>query len=87
MVSQTSHVILFGLPPLGGPVGGSGVPTAPNGHRVAEDRRECYWLSVVTNCNVESNLTTIKDPARLVWQEVTKVQHYTLPSSLLGAQG
>jgi len=50
----------------------------PNERRVAEDRRDCYWLYVVTNCDAEPRLTTIKDPARLGWQEVTKVQHYAI---------
>ena len=49
----------------------------PNERRVAEDRRDCYWLYIVTNCNVEPNLQEpIKDPARLEWHEVTKVAHY-----------
>jgi len=37
----------------------------PNERRVAEDRRDCYWLYVVTNCDSEPKLETpIKDPAR-----------------------
>jgi len=27
-----------------------------NERRVAEDRRDCYWLYVVTNCNAEAKL-------------------------------
>ncbi len=50
----------------------------PNERRVAEDRRDCYWLYVVTNCNAEPKLEPIKDPARLDWREVTKVAHYWL---------
>jgi len=51
----------------------------PNERRVAEDRRECYWLYIVTNCNAEPVLQEpIKDPARLPWHEVTKVAHYYL---------
>jgi hypothetical protein len=51
----------------------------PNEKRVAEDRRDCYWLYVVTNCNSSSQLQEpIKDPARLPWHEVKKVQHYYL---------
>jgi len=46
---------------------------------VAEDRRDCYWLYVVSNCNCEIVLQEpIKDPASFPWQEVTKVQHYWL---------
>ncbi len=51
----------------------------PNEHRVAEDRRDCYWLYVVTNCSAEPQLQEpIKDPARFPWHEVTKVAHYWL---------
>jgi hypothetical protein len=47
----------------------------PNERRVAEDRRDCYWLYVVTNCALQEpsgpprcrNRITIRDPARLDW--------------------
>ncbi|MCX7866131.1 MAG: helicase-related protein [Limisphaera sp.] len=52
----------------------------PNERRVAEDRRDCYWLYVVTNCTGGPQLQEpIKDPARFQWHEVTKVAHYSLP--------
>jgi hypothetical protein len=51
----------------------------PNEKRVAEDRRDCYWLYVVTDCKGEPRLQNpIKDPARLQWHEVKKVDHYYL---------
>ena len=51
----------------------------PNERRVAEDRRDCYWLYVVTNCASTPELQEpIKDPARFPWHEVTKVAHYYL---------
>jgi superfamily II DNA or RNA helicase len=51
----------------------------PNERRVAEDRRDCFWLYVVTNCNATPTLQEpIRDPARLDWHEVTKVAHYYL---------
>jgi len=51
----------------------------PNERRVAEDRRDCYWLYVVTNCGSEPILQEpIRDPARFEWREVTKVAHYWL---------
>ena len=51
----------------------------PNERRVAEDRRDCYWLYVVTSCNTTPALQEpVKDPARLDWREVTKVAHYYL---------
>ncbi len=51
----------------------------PNERRVAEDRRDCFWLYIVTNCDTEPDLQEpICDPARLDWNEVTKVAHYYL---------
>ena len=51
----------------------------PNERRVAEDRRECYWLYMVTNCaNTPELQEPIKDPARFPWHEVIKVAHYYL---------
>ena len=51
----------------------------PNEKRVAEDRRDCYWLYVVTDCKTKPALQEpIRDPARFPWHEVTKVQHYWL---------
>jgi len=44
----------------------------PNEKRVAEDRRDCYWLYVVANCHREPQLEAIEDPARLPWHEVVK---------------
>ncbi len=44
---------------------------------MAEDRRDCYWLYVVTNCASAPELQApIRDPARFPWHEVKKVQHY-----------
>ena len=46
---------------------------------MAEDRRDCYWLYVVTNCAGKPTLQEpIRDPARFPWHEVKKVQHYWL---------
>ena len=51
----------------------------PNERRVAEDRRDCYWLYVVTHCASEPQLQEpIENPARFPWHEVTQVAHYYL---------
>ncbi|MGV8075575.1 MAG: helicase-related protein [Syntrophobacteraceae bacterium] len=56
----------------------------PNERRVAEDRRDCYWLYVVTNCASEPALQEpVSDPARFPWREVTKVAHYRLEVNAL----
>src|SRR5579884_3426613 len=63
------------------------VVLTPNERRVAEDRRDCYWLYVVTHCDTNPVLQPpIKDPARFDWNEVTKVAHYYLPVNTLTAQ-
>jgi len=47
--------------------------------RVAEDRPDCFWLHVVTDCDTEPKLQEpVGNPAKLQWVEVTKVQHYRL---------
>ena len=52
---------------------------SPNERRVAEDRRDCYWLYIVTNCAGEPVMQEpIQDPAKFPWHEVSKVQHYWL---------
>lgn len=51
----------------------------PNEKRVAEDRRDIYWLYIVTNCQDSPTLQEpIPDPARLEWHEVRRVDHYRL---------
>ena len=56
----------------------------PNERRVAEDRRDCYWLYIVTNCaSVPEVQEPIRDPAKYPWHEATKVQHYWLDVNAL----
>ena len=56
----------------------------PNERRVAEDRPDCYWLYVVTNCATEPALQDpIQAPARFPWREVTTVKHYHLSVNAL----
>lgn len=46
---------------------------------MAEDRRDLYWLYIVTHCDTEPRLEEpIKDPARFPWHEIKKVEHYRL---------
>ncbi|HOA61883.1 MAG TPA: helicase-related protein [Verrucomicrobiota bacterium] len=52
---------------------------SPNEKRIAEDRRDLYWLYIVTHCDTEPQLQEpIRDPARFPWHEVKKVEHYRL---------
>jgi hypothetical protein len=59
------------------------VVLTPNERRVAEDRRDCYWLYVVTSCKAQPALRQVRDPARFPWHEVVKVAHYCIDSTSL----
>jgi hypothetical protein len=51
-----------------GLAGGEGiVALTPNEKRTAEDRRDCYWLYVVTNCKSTAapKLISVRDPGQL----------------------
>src|SRR5207244_4998613 len=50
----------------------------PNERRVAEDRRDCYWLYVVTVCVTNPRLEkTIIYPAKQYWHAVSKDSNYS----------
>jgi hypothetical protein len=57
----------------------------PNEKRVAEDRPDCYWLYVVSNCKSPSPLLhdPILNPSKMPWIEVKKVDHYYLTLSAI----
>jgi hypothetical protein len=57
----------------------------PNEKRVAEDRSDCYWLYVVTECKSSSPLLNqpILNPSKMPWHEVTKIEHYYLTLSAI----
>ena len=74
---QSGELRLIEVKGLAGATGS--ILLTPNERRVAEDRPDCYWLYVVTNCATAPELQKpIEDPARFPWHEVTKVQHYWL---------
>jgi len=56
------------------------IPCTPNEKRTAEDRRDCYWLYVVTGCKQPEGpkLMQIADPAQLEWDEIRKIDHFAL---------
>ena len=63
------------------------VMLTPNEVRAAHDRRDCYWLYVVSNCRSTPDVKPIKDPAQFPWQEVLKVAHYALPLHQVAGRG
>jgi hypothetical protein len=71
-----------------GLAGDSGIiRLTPNEKRVAEDRRDCYWLYVVTNCADTAVLQApVADPAALDWHEVSQIAHYYLSVDALTRQ-
>ena len=74
---QSGELRLIEVKGLAAPTGS--ILLTPNERRVAEDRPDCFWLYVVTNCATSPELQEpIMDPARFPWHEVTKVQHYWL---------
>ena len=79
---QSGELRLIEVKGLAGATGS--ILLTPNERRVAEDRRECYWLYVVTNCSSDPELQNpIADPARFPWREFTKVEHYYLSVNAL----
>ena len=60
----------------------------PNERRVADDRRDCFWLYIVTDCKTDPKLQLpVQDPARFPWHEVKKVDHYYLSIEAMIGRG
>lgn len=78
---STGELRLIEVKGLGAKTGN--ILLTPNERRVAEDRRDCYWLYAVTNCDGEPKLEEVRDPAKFSWREVQKVLHYTLTVNTL----
>jgi hypothetical protein len=49
-----------------------------NEYKTAERLKEDYWLYVVFHCATEPSLNIIRNPSRLDWQAIVKVEHYRL---------
>ena len=74
---QSGELRLIEVKGLAGVTGS--ILLTPNERRVAEDRPDCFWLYVVTNCAGEPELQEpLKAPASFPWREVTRVAHYYL---------
>jgi hypothetical protein len=85
--TRSGELRLIEVKGLGG--GEGDIILTPNEHRVAEDRRDCYWLYVVTSSGTERpELTPVFDPADKPWRPITKIAHYTLSTrSLSSSEG
>jgi len=75
---ESGELRLIEIKGLSNPTGS--IMLTPNERCIAEDRRDCYWLYIVTCCPTSQPKLQlpIHDPTRFSWQEVTKVQHYWL---------
>jgi len=67
-----------------GRAGVGDVALSANEYKTAQRLGPDYWLYVVYNCASEPALHTIRDPARLGWKPVVKIEHYSLgPESIV----
>ncbi len=52
------------------------VALTTNEYKTAERLKNDYWLYVVLSCSTTPEIKIIRDPARLGWEPVVKVEHY-----------
>jgi hypothetical protein len=58
-----------------------------NEHDTAERLRQDYWLYVVFDCATTPRLIPVKDPSRLDWEPVVKIDHFTLSPDKIPKDG
>jgi len=62
------------------------VALSANEYKTAQRLKNDYWLYVVYNCASTPQVHAIRNPARLGWKPIVKVEHYACdPASILGA--
>ncbi|MFH1107953.1 MAG: helicase-related protein [Planctomycetota bacterium] len=62
------------------------VALTTNEYKTAERLKNDYWLYVVYNCASSPEVHAIRNPARLGWKSIVKVEHYVAgPNELLAA--
>jgi len=52
------------------------VALTSNEYKTAERLRQDYWLYVVFNCATQPEIHSVRDPVRLDWEPLIKVEHY-----------
>ncbi|CAN5882732.1 helicase-related protein [soil metagenome] len=52
-----------------------------NEYKTAERLKKDFWLYVVFNCATNPEVNLIRDPARLGWKPIVKVEHYHITST------
>ena len=56
-----------------------------NEYKTAERLKHEYWLYAVYNCSTKPELHAVRNPARMGWKPVVKVEHYTVDQSSIRA--
>jgi len=59
------------------------VALTANEYKTAERLKGDYWLYVVYNCASKPEVHVFRDPARLGWEPVVKVEHYQISAKTL----
>jgi superfamily II DNA or RNA helicase len=57
------------------------IALSANEFHAAERLKGDYWLYAVFNCSAEPELHTVHNPARLGWQPIVKVEHYSVAAN------
>ena len=61
-----------------GRAGRGEVALTTNEYKTAQRLGQDYWLYVVFNCATEPSINILRDPAKLDWEPVVKIEHYRL---------
>lgn len=57
-----------------------------NEYKTAERLKKDYWLYAVFNCGSTPEIHVVQDPARLGWEPLVKIEHYSVAAKeILGA--
>jgi len=64
-----------------------GVALTANEYKTAERLKKDFWLYVVYNCASMPEIHVVKDPARLGWKPIVKIEHYQLGADIILQSG
>ncbi|MFH1009685.1 MAG: DUF3883 domain-containing protein, partial [bacterium] len=59
------------------------VALTSNEYKTAERLKKDYWLYVIFNCAATPEIYIVRDPARLGWKPVVKVEHYMVGAEII----
>ncbi len=63
------------------------VALSANEYKTAERLKQDYWLYAVFNCGSKPELHPVRDPAKLGWEPIVKIDHYhTSAEAIIGAE-